>query len=86
MEEIRIFIIGYCIYGVVYCVYAVKVVLANREVELIRFKKIESDAVNINKLYLHLVIKCEETPKKNITINEIRTELRRLKRKAISFC
>ncbi len=86
MEEIRILVIGFCIYVIVYCVYAVKVVLAHREVQLIRFKQMENDANQLNKLYLHLVSKCEETPKKDITINEIITELKRLKRKVISFC
>jgi len=85
MEEIRILLIGFCIYGIVYCMYAVKVVLVHREVQLRRFKQIESDAVSLNELYLHLVSKCEETPKNDITLNEISTELKRLKRKAISF-
>jgi hypothetical protein len=86
MEEIRILVIGFCIYGIVYCVYAIKVVLVHREVQSIRFKQTESDADQLNKLYLLLVSKCEETPKDNITINEISKDLRRLKRKSISFC
>ena len=86
MEEIRILFIGFCIYSIVYCVYAVNVVLAYREVQTRRFKQIEKDVDQLNKLYLHLVSKCEETPKENITLNEISTELRRLKRKVISFC
>lgn len=85
MEEIKILIIVFCMYAIFYCVYAVKVVLVHKEIQLRRFKQIETDTVKLNKLYLHLVSKCEETPKKDITINEISLELRRLKRKAVSF-
>lgn len=93
MEDIRILFIGfcvyaivYCVYAIVYCVYALKVILFHREVQLNRFKQIENNTVKLNKLYLHLVRKCGETPKENITLNEISTELRRLKRKVISCC
>tara|TARA_R100001244_G_C5139686_1_gene127601 strand:+ start:373 stop:633 length:261 start_codon:yes stop_codon:yes gene_type:complete len=86
MEEIRILIIGYCLYGVLYCMYAVKVVLAHREVQLRRFKQIEHDAVKLNKLYLHLVSRCEETPREKITVKETFEEISRLKIKLISFC
>ena len=86
MEDVKILFIGFCVYAIVYCVYAVKVVLVHREVQLRRFKQIDSDAVKLNKFYLHLVSKCKETPKENITLNEISAELRRLKRKTISFC
>lgn len=87
MEEgLRILCIGYAVCGIAYCVYAVKVVQAYKEVQVRRFKQMENDIDQLNKLYLHLVSKCEEAPKKNITLNEISTELRRLKRKVISFC
>ena len=86
MEEIRVLFIGFCIYGIVYCVYAVKVVLAYREVQTRRFNQMEKDVDKLNKLYLHLVSKCKETPKQELSINEINSELRRLKRKSISFC
>ena len=86
MEEIRVLFIGFCIYGIVYCVYAVKVVLVHREVQINRFKEIESDTVKLNKLYLHLVSRCEETPKEKLTIKETFEEISRLKIKLISFC
>lgn len=79
MAEIRILLIGFCIYGIVYCVYVVKAVLVHREVQLSRFKKVENDVVKLNKLYLHFIRKCEQTPKNNITLKEIITELKRLK-------
>ena len=86
MEEVRLLLIGFCIYGIVYCVYAFNIVLAYREVQTRRFEQIEKDVDQLNKLYLHLVSKCKETPKENLTINDMITELRRLKRKSISFC
>ncbi len=86
MEEIRVLFIGFCIYGIVYCVYAFNVVLTYREVQKRRFKQMEKDVDQLNKLYLHLVSKCKETPKQDLSINEIISELRRLKRKSISFC
>ena len=86
MEEIRVLFIGFCIYGIVYCVYAVKVVLVLREVQLRRVEQIESDTVKLNKLYLHLVRRCEETPREKLTVKETFEEIRRLKRKLISFC
>ena len=86
MEEIRILFIGFCVYAIVYCVYAVKVVLVHREVQLNRLERIKKEHLELNKLYLHLVSICEETPKQDLSINEIISELRRLKRKSISFC
>ncbi len=86
MEEVRLLLIGFCIYGIVYCVYAFNIVLAYREVQTRRFEQIEKDVDQLNKLYLHLVSKCKETPKENLTINDMITELRRLKLKSISFC
>ena len=86
MEEVRLLLIGFCIYAIVYCVYAFNVVLAYREVQTRRFNQMEKDVDKLNKLYLHLVSKCKETPKQDLSINEIISELRRLKRKSISFC
>ena len=86
MEDIRILFIGFCVYAIVYCVYAVKVVLVHREVQINRFKEIERDTVNLNKLYLHLVSRCEETPREKLTIKETFEEISRLKIKLISFC
>ncbi len=86
MEEVRLLLIGFCIYGIVYCVYAFNIVLAYREVQTRIFEQIEKDVDQLNKLYLHLVSKCKETPKENLTINDMITELRRLKLKSISFC
>ena len=86
MEEIGVLFIGFCIYGIVYCVYAVKVVLVHREVQLRRVKQIESDTVKLNKLYLHLVSRCEETPREKLTVKETFEEISRLKRKIISLC
>jgi len=86
MEDVRILFIGFCVYAIVYCVYAVKVVLVHREVQLRRFKQIEGDAVKLNKLYLHLVSKCGETPREKLTIKETFEEISRLKIKLISFC
>lgn len=85
MEEVRLLLIGFCIYGIVYCVYAFNIVLAYREVQTRIFEQIEKDVDQLNKLYLHLVSKCKETPKENLTINDMITELRRLKLKSISF-
>ena len=85
MEEVRILFIGFCIYSIAYCVYAVNVVLVHREVQLRRFKQIERDAVKLNKLYLHLISRCEETPKEKLTVKETFEEIIRLKRKLISF-
>ena len=59
--------------------YAVKVVLAHREVKLRRFKEIECDTVKLNKLYLHLVSRCEETPREKLTVKETFEGIRRLK-------
>ena len=81
MEEIRVLFIGFCIYGIVYCVYAVKAVLVRREVQLRRVKQIESDTVKLNKLYLHLVSRCEETPIEKLTVKQTFQEISRLKRK-----
>ncbi len=86
MEDIRILFIGFCVYAIVYCVYAVKVVLVHREVQINRFKEIERDTVKLNKLYLHLVSRCEETPREKLTIKETFEEISRLKIKLISFC
>jgi len=86
MEEVRLLLIGFCIYAIVYCVYAFNIVLAYREVQTRRFEQIKKDVDQLNKLYLHLVSKCKETPKQDLSINEIISELRRLKRKSISFC
>ena len=86
MEEIRILFIGFCIYGIVYCVYTVKVVLVHREVQLRRVKQIQSDTVKLNKFYLHLVSICEETPRQKLTLKETFEEISRLKRKIISLC
>jgi len=86
MEEVRVLFIGFCIYGIVYCVYAVKVVLVHREVQLRRVKQVESDTVKLNKLYLHIVSRCEETPREKLTVKETFEEIRRLKRKLISLC
>ena len=86
MEEVRILLIGFCIYAVVYCFYAVNVVLVHREVQLNMFKEIERDSVKLNKLYLHLVSRCEETPREKLTVKETFEEISRLKRKLISFC
>jgi len=84
MEEVRVLFIAFCIYAILYCVYAFNVVLAYRDVQTRRFKQMEKDVDLLNKLYLHLVSKCNETPKKDLSINEISSELRRLKQKAIS--
>ena len=86
MEDIRILFIGFCVYAIVYCVYAVKVVLVHREVQINRFKEIERDTVKLNKLYLHLVSRCEETPIEKLTVKETFEEISRLKRKIISLC
>ena len=86
MEDIRILFIGFCVYAIVYCVYAVKVVLVHREVQLNRFKEIERDTVKLNKLYLHLVSRCEEAPREKLTVQQTFEEINRLKRKLISFC
>ena len=86
MEDVKILFIGFCVYAIVYCVYAVKVVLVHREVQLNRFKEIERDTVKLNKLYLHLVSRCEETPIEKLTVKETFEEISRLKIKLISFC
>ncbi len=86
MEEIRVLFIGFCIYGIVYCVYAFNVVLTYREVQKRRFKQMEKDVDQLNKLYLHLVSKCKETPIEKLTVKETFEEIRRLKRKIISLC
>ena len=86
MEDVRILFIGFCVYAIFYCVYAVRVVLVHREVQLNRFKEIERDTVKLNKLYLHLVSRCEETPREKLTVKETFEEISRLKRKLISFC
>jgi len=86
MEDIRILFIGFCVYAIVYCVYAVEVVLVHREVQLNRFKEIERDTVKLNKLYLHLVSRCEEAPREKLTVQQTFEEINRLKRKLISFC
>jgi hypothetical protein len=86
MEEIRILFIGFCIYGLVYCVYASKVVLTHREVQLNRLERIKKEHLELNKLYLHLVSRCEETPREKLTVKETFEEISRLKRKLISLC
>ena len=86
MEEIKILIIVFCIYAIVYCVYAFNVVLAYREVQTRRFKQMKKDVDQLNKLYLHLVSRCEETPREKLTVKETFEEISRLKRKLISFC
>jgi len=86
MEEVRLLLIGFCIYGILYCVYAVKVVLVNREAQLNRLERIKKEHLELNKLYLHLVSRCEETPRKKLTVKETFKEISRLKRKLISFC
>jgi len=86
MEEIRILFIGFCVYAIVYCVYAVKVVLVHREVQLNRLERIKKEHLKLNKLYLHLVSRCEETPIQKLTVKETFEEISRLKRKLISFC
>ena len=86
MEELRILFIGFCIYGIVYCVYAVKVVLAYREVQLNRVERIKKEHIELNKLYLNLVTRCKETPREKLTVKETFEEISRLKRKIISLC
>ena len=86
MEEIRILIIWFCVCGIVYCIYAAKVVLVHREVQLNRLERIKKEHLEINKLYLHLVSRCEETPREKLTVKETFEEISRLKRKLISFC
>ncbi len=78
--DVKELIAWYCIYGILYCFYAVSVVLAHREVQIRRFKQIERDADNLNNLYLRLVSKCKESPRENISPSEISKELIRLKR------
>ena len=81
MEYVRVLFIGFSIYAIVYCIHAVNIVLAHRYVQLNTLEIIKKEHLELNKLYLHLVNKCEETPRKNITINELRTEIKRLKLK-----
>ncbi len=49
MEEVRLLLIGFCIYGIVYCVYAFNIVLAYREVQTRRFEQIETMPARDNK-------------------------------------
>jgi hypothetical protein len=86
MEEIRILFIGLCIYGLVYFVYAAKVVLTHREVQLNRLERIKKEHIELNEFYLHLVSRCEETPREELTVKETFEEISRLKRKIISLC
>ena len=86
MEEIRILIIGFCIYGIVFCLFSIKGVLIHREVQLNRLERIKEEHIKLNKLYLHLVSRCEETPREELTVKETFEEISRLKRKLISLC
>jgi hypothetical protein len=86
IEEVRILIIGFCIYAVVYCVYAIKIVLIHNEVQLNRLERIKKEHFELNELYLRLTSRCEETPREKLTAKETIEEVRRLKRKLISFC
>jgi hypothetical protein len=83
MEDIRILMIFFGVYGIAYCLYAISVVLANKEVQLRRFNQIKLDADKVNELYLHLVSRCDEMPRENLTIREMFEEISRLKRKQI---
>ena len=86
MEEIRLLFIGFCIYAIVYCLLSIKLVLIHREVQLNRLERIKKEHLELNKLYLHLVSRCEETPREKLTIKETFEEISRLKIKLISFC
>ena len=86
MEEIRILIIGFCICGIVFCLLSIKGVLIHREVQLSRLERIKKEHLELNKLYLHLVSRCKETPKEDLTVKETFEEISRLKRKLIGFC
>ncbi len=86
MEEIRILFIGFCIYGIAFCLLSIKGVLIHREVQLNRLEKIKKEHLELNKLYLHLVSRCKETPREKLTVKETFEEVSRLKRKLISFC
>ena len=86
MEEIRLLFIGFCIYAIVYCLLSIKLVLIHREVQLNRLERIKKEHLELNKLYLHLVSRCEETPREKLTVKETFEEISRLKRKLISFC
>ena len=83
MEEI---IISFCICGIVFCLLSIKGVLIHKEVQLNRLERIKKENLELNKLYLRLVSRCEETPKEELTVKETFEEISRLKRKIISLC
>ena len=86
MEEITILIIGLCICGIGFCLLSIKGVLIHREVQLNRLERIKKENLELNKLYLQLVSRCEETPKKELTAKETFQKITRLKIKIISLC
>ena len=81
MEQLKILFIVFCIYSIVYSIYAVKVVLVHREIQLNRLKTIKKEHLHINELYLKLVITCKEVPLERLTVKETLQEIDRLKRK-----
>jgi hypothetical protein len=78
MEYLRIIFICFSVYAVAYCLYAVKVVLVHREVQLMKSEQIESDFNQLNRLYLSLAAKCSEDSLKNISFDQMIKEVRRL--------
>lgn len=81
MEGFRLLLIGFSIYAILYCAYAVKVVLVYREIQLERFNEMKQDAYRLNELYIIPADKYNIELIKNPSINQIIAQIRTLKQK-----
>ncbi len=78
MSDYILITFAFCVYGIIYCAFAIKVVLIHKEVKI---NNLKDDMNSIYSYYLKITQKYNEKPIDDPTINDIKKDIIRITKK-----